>query len=110
MRYHYLFFISIAVALVSHAAVAQDCKPENTYLTKDGYFAAVNPDALTQMENEKNDTVRNALLKEKTVIKLPAGVTACEVAANFFAYRKRVSLHGYPVPYWVSDTALTPVR
>ena len=104
----YKLYIMLFVFIAPQVFASTECSRENTYLTKEGYFGAVNQESL-----KNNDaSSREFLLKNKSIIMLPAGVKACltDDGVNFYDKQKRVDITGFDVPYWVSDEALTPVK
>jgi hypothetical protein len=103
--------IVVLFSLIAVPAIAvENCKPGNTYLTKEGFYGAANQDVFQEIDANHEPKALDLLLKNKVIIKLPAGTNACVAEVNFYAYRKRILIPGFETPYWVPDNALTPVR
>ncbi|WP_457675927.1 hypothetical protein, partial [Thiolapillus sp.] len=96
----------------SQSSSVLKCKKENLYITKSGFYGAVNPEIYSQMENAlqaKDQKTLEKLLFEGLVIKVPSGVSACVKAIAFNWYRKQILLPGRQITYWVPDRAIEKV-
>ena len=90
-----------------------ECAHDDLYLTKDGYYGAVNQWTYRDVEDaQKNNNLKlvNDKLKNKSVVKLKGGVRACLITDATHWYMKQVRIDGFDVPYWVHYDALTKVE
>ena len=90
-----------------------DCATDDLYLTKDGYYGAVNQWTYRDVEDAQkrhNSKLVNDKLKDKSVVKLKGGVRACLIVDATNWYMKQVRIDGFDVPYWVHYDALTKVE
>lgn len=95
------------------ASAFAECAPDKAAVTKSGYYGALNRDAYGEMDQalrSKDKAAVSSLLTQRSVAEMPAGKKVCVLVADFYGYRKQIEVPGLPVPYWVSDEALTEVR
>lgn len=89
-----------------------DCSKENLYVTKFGYYGAINTNIYSKMKNVLKKSDRETLeilLRDHSVIEIPSGTPVClkEIAWNWG--RKKILLPGSQITYWVSDSAIEKV-
>lgn len=104
---------SVIVDSGHNSKITSTCIKDNLYITKSGYYGAVNPKAYSKLDDavrNNNEKILEKLLVDKMIISLPGGTAACVQEIAFESYRKQISIPNSQFTYWVSDDAVEKVK
>lgn len=105
----------MSIGIGASFSVSAACSEGITAVTKSGFYAALNQNDYSKMqnavENGNEDVIKN-LVQAHSIIKVPEGVEVCikDPREGFQWYRKHITIPGYPSEYWISDKGLNEVN